>query len=162
MHELGIVFHIIRTVEGVCAQNGVSRVSAVTLSLGEVSGVVPHYLTDAWKWASNKNPLVAGSELKVEEIPAITYCEACGKTYGTVEHGRTCPYCASGQTYLLQGQEVMVKEIETPEEEPGAAGTGTAPCNGEGGNPVDEYESVTATAVPPLDAVDAAHPMHIC
>ena len=32
-----------------------SRVSSVTLQLGEVSGVVPHYLEDAWRWASNKN-----------------------------------------------------------------------------------------------------------
>ena len=84
MHELGIVFHIIRTVEDACRDNAILRVSSVTLQLGEVSGVVPHYLEDAWRWASNKNPLVAGSELKVEEIPAVTYCEDCKKTYETV------------------------------------------------------------------------------
>ena len=158
MHELGIVFHIIRTVEGVCAQNGVSRVSAVTLSLGEVSGVVPHYLTDAWKWASNKNPLVAGSELKVEEIPAITYCEACGKTYGTVEHGRTCPYCASGQTYLLQGQEVMVKEIETPDEELLRDDAGREYVDG--ATPLSRDAADAASEASP-DPVDAANPMII-
>ena len=40
------------------------------------------------------------------------HCEACGKTYGTVEHGRTCPYCGGGKTYLVQGDQVMIKEIE--------------------------------------------------
>ena len=108
MHELGIVFHIIRTVEDACRDNAILRVSSVTLQLGEVSGVVPHYLEDAWRWASNKNPLVAGSELKVEEIPAVTYCEDCKKTYETVAHGKTCPHCGSSRTYLVQGQEVMV------------------------------------------------------
>ena len=51
MHELGIVFHIIRTVEDACRDNAILRVSSVTLQLGEVSGVVPHYLEDAWRWA---------------------------------------------------------------------------------------------------------------
>lgn len=97
MHELGIVFHIIRTVEDACRDNAILRVSSVTLQLGEVSGVVPHYLEDAWRWASNKNPLVAGSELKVDEIPAVTYCEDCKKRmrrYRTVRRVRTAEVLA--------------------------------------------------------------------
>ena len=38
MHELGIVFHIIRSVEDVARENNLRRVSSVTLELGEVSG----------------------------------------------------------------------------------------------------------------------------
>ena len=49
MHELGIVFHIIRTVEDVARQNDVTRIRRVTLQLGEVSGVVESYLQDCWK-----------------------------------------------------------------------------------------------------------------
>ena len=59
-----------------------------------------------------------GAELVVEEIPAITQCEACGAAYGTVEHGRICPHCGSDRTYLLQGNETLIKEIATPDEEP--------------------------------------------
>ena len=40
MHELGIVFHIIRSVEEVGRANQVRHISAVALELGEVSGVV--------------------------------------------------------------------------------------------------------------------------
>ena len=47
MHELGIVFHIIRTVEDVARQNDVTRIRRVTLQLGEVSGVVESYLQDS-------------------------------------------------------------------------------------------------------------------
>ena len=46
MHELGIVFHIIRTVEDVAKQNDVTCIRRVTLQLGEVSGVVESYLQD--------------------------------------------------------------------------------------------------------------------
>ena len=44
MHELGIVFHIIRTVEDVAKESHVARIQRVTLQLGEVSGVVESYL----------------------------------------------------------------------------------------------------------------------
>lgn len=144
LHELGIVYHIIRDVENVARANGVSRVSSVTLLLGEVSGVVPDLLLDAWRWAADKKPITEGAELVVEPVEAVTHCEACGRDYATVEHGKTCPHCGSGETYLLQGQEVMIKQIETPDEEPTDAASGgpTAPAE-------------------TLDAVDAANPLHI-
>lgn len=112
MHELGIVFNIIKTVERVSAENGLERVNAVVLELGEVSGVLPDYLTDCWRWAADKNGLLKGSELKIETLPAVTHCDGCGRDYPTVEHGRTCPHCGSGETWLLTGNEVSIKEIE--------------------------------------------------
>lgn len=113
MHELGIVFHIIDSVEKVAADNRLEKVSAVVLELGEVSGVVPEYLTDCWRWAASKSPLVEGSALKIEPLAAVTHCDNCGKEYSTVIHGKTCPYCQSGSTWLLTGNEVNIKEIET-------------------------------------------------
>ena len=112
MHELGIVFHIIRSVEGVAAENGLEKVSAVVLELGEVSGVVPDCLTDCWRWAAARSELVSGSELKIEALPAVTRCGGCGRDYPTVAHGRTCPHCRSENTWLLTGNEVNIKEIE--------------------------------------------------
>ena len=112
MHELGIVFHIIRSVEQVAAENQLEKVSAVVLELGEVSGVIPDYLTDCWKWAAAKTELVEGSELKIETLPAITHCDHCGRDYPTVAYGKTCPHCGSGETWLLTGNEVSIKEIE--------------------------------------------------
>lgn len=144
MHELGIVYHIIRDVENVARAHGVGRVSSVTLLLGEVSGVVPDLLLDAWRWAADKKPITEGAELIVEPVEAVTHCEACGRDYATVEHGKTCPHCGSGETYLLQGQEVMIKQIETPDEDPADAASG----------------GPTAPADTP-DAVDAANPLHI-
>ena len=98
MHELGIVYHIIRDVENVARANGVRRVSSVTLLLGEVSGVVPDLLLDAWRWAADKKPITEGAELIVEPVAAVTHCDACGQDYATVEHGKACPHCGSGDT----------------------------------------------------------------
>ena len=112
MHELGIVFHIIKSVEEIGAQNELTKVSSVTLEIGEVSGIVPEYLTDCWKWAAAKSELLAGSELRVEQVDAVTYCEDCGKTYPTVQYAKICPHCGSDKTYLVTGNEVSIKEIE--------------------------------------------------
>lgn len=115
MHELGIVFHIIRTVEDVAQQNKVARIRRVTLQLGEVSGVVESYLQDCWKWAAAKSEILPDAVLTVEIIPAVTLCEGCGRQYPTVQYGRTCPHCQSPHTHLVQGNEMLIKEVEAVE-----------------------------------------------
>ena len=114
MHELGIVFYIIRDVKQAAREHGVSRVSGVVMNIGEVSTIVPEYLTDCWRWAADKEELLRGCTLKINTIPAVTRCLECGGEYGTVAHGRTCPYCRSEDTVLLRGNEVEIKEIEVP------------------------------------------------
>ena len=48
MHELGIVFHVIRAVEDIGRQQQLTDVASVTLELGQVSGVVPRELESCW------------------------------------------------------------------------------------------------------------------
>lgn len=115
MHELGVVFHIIDDLKAVASDNDVSSISKVTIELGEVSGVVEEYLTDCWKWACKKEALVKDCEMEVEIIPGITYCEDCGETYETVKYAKVCPNCGSKHTYLIQGNEFNIKQIEVPE-----------------------------------------------
>ena len=112
MHELGVVFHITDSLEKVAAENEVTNVSKVVLELGEVSTVIESYLQNCWKWAVKKRDLFADAELIVETLPAVTYCEGCGQTYPTVEYGKICPHCKSPDTWLLQGNEFNIKEIE--------------------------------------------------
>ena len=114
MHELGIVFYIIRDVKQVAEANHVEHVASVVMDIGEVSTVVPHLLSDCWRWAADKEELLKGAELKINTIPAVTYCEDCHAEFGTVAHGKICPHCGSEHTYLLRGNEVEIKEIEVP------------------------------------------------
>ena len=112
MHELGIVLHVMKEVERVAAENNVEKVASVKLEFGEVSGIVPELLKSAWDWAVKRDrPVLEGAEFVWDIIPAVTYCEHCGKTYETVKYGKTCPYCGSPETYLLQGNEMTIKEI---------------------------------------------------
>lgn len=112
MHELGIVFHVIKRLEELAEEQKLSEIQSVTLEIGEVSGVVPSYLDDCWKWAVKKSEVMKEAALKVETIEAVTVCNDCEKTYKTVEFGRTCPFCKSENTVLQKGNEMNIKQIE--------------------------------------------------
>ena len=91
MHELGTVFYVIQEVEKVVEENHLTQVASVTLEVGEVSGIIPYYLTDCWKWAVEKSQYLKGAELKIETLPAVTYCEDCKQTYPTVKYAQDMP-----------------------------------------------------------------------
>ena len=121
MHELGIVMHVIRTLEEVAEENHVTRIGSVTLSVGEVSGVVHEQMIDCWNYFKVRRDFVRDAELRLEVIPTVTYCTACGEKYETLRYGKTCPRCGSGETYLIQGSEFSIREIEA-EQDSGDAG----------------------------------------
>ena len=112
MHELGVVFHCIKQINEIAAENNVKKVNSVTIQIGEVSTVIPYYFEDCWNWAIKKEPVLEGSKLIIETVDAVTHCEDCLKDYPTVQHGKICPHCGSEHTYLLQGNEIYIKQIE--------------------------------------------------
>ena len=112
MHELGVVFHIMDSLEEVAKENELTQIQSVTIEVGEVSTVIPDQLTDCWKWAIQKRPFLAACEMHIERLPAVTWCEGCETEYSTVAHGRICPHCGSERTWLLKGNELNIKEVE--------------------------------------------------
>ena len=112
MHELGVVFYVVKDVKKVAEENDVKQVASVTLQIGEVTGILHDYLVDCWNWARKKEPVMETAELLIEQVDAVTFCEDCRQEYETVAHGKICPHCGSENTYLLQGNEFMIKEIE--------------------------------------------------
>ena len=112
MHELGIVFHIIKEVKKVAQENNCSKVSKVVMNIGEVSTVVPYYLEDCWNWAVAKEEGLQDCKLEIRMLDAVTWCDGCKSEYPTVAHGKTCPHCGSGNTWLLRGNEIEIQEID--------------------------------------------------
>ena len=130
MHELGLVNYVVKEVSKIAEDNNVSKIKSVTLEFGEVSGIVTSYLYNYWDWYTKKFPIFEGSELKCEEIPAVTWCDDCKITYSTIKYGKICPHCGSGKTWLLRGNEMRIKEIEV--EEPSDSGDSEARIEGNG------------------------------
>ena len=111
MHELGIVVHVIKQVEEVAKQNNVKQVVELTLEVGEVSGVVKEYFVDAFEWSKKKTEYLKDCKLNYVTIEGISYCEDCKETYPT-RLGRTCPKCQGGNTYLITGRDVSIRDIK--------------------------------------------------
>ncbi|MCQ2519911.1 MAG: hydrogenase maturation nickel metallochaperone HypA [Lachnospiraceae bacterium] len=111
MHELGVTFYVVRDVKKVAEENGIDRIDFVTLEIGEVSGVINEQLTDCWNWARKKEKVTENTELIIENLEAVSFCECCQREFGTIDYGKTCPYCGGGNTYLLRGNEFNIKEI---------------------------------------------------
>ncbi len=64
-----------------------------------------------------RTEVMKAAELIIEKIDAVTYCDDCKKEYATVTYGRICPYCKSEHTWLVRGNEFVIKEIEAADEE---------------------------------------------
>ena len=112
MHELGTIYYVIDTVEKLMVENDLKEVASITLEVGEVSGIIPSYLQDFWLYARKKTEHFQNTELKIEELKAVTYCQDCKGTYSTMEFKKICPYCGSANTFLITGNEYNIKEIE--------------------------------------------------
>lgn len=112
MHELGVVSHVIKEVEEVAKENNVEKVISLTLEVGEVSTIVPDLFKDCFEWSKKKSECMKDCELHLVIIEGITYCQDCGETYATSKYGKICPHCGSKNTYLVTGNEVIIRDIQ--------------------------------------------------
>ena len=117
MHELGIVTHVAKTLDELAEENRITKIGSVTLQVGEVSGIITDYFVDCWNYFKVRHPVLKEAEMKIETVSAVTWCDDCRQKYETVRYGRICPYCGSERTWLLQGNECVIKEIEAETEE---------------------------------------------
>lgn len=117
MHEMGIVLNLAKTLEDAAAENHITKYGSVTLAVGEVSGIMTDYFEECWNYFRGRHPLLRDSVLKLETIRAYTYCSACGKTYETLPYGKICPHCGSGETWLITGNECIIREVEAEQDE---------------------------------------------
>ena len=125
MHELGIVMNVLEQVDAVAAENKAKKVLRVTMEVGEVSTIVPELFIDAFNWAKKKTAFLQEAELDMIIIEGRTYCRNCGETYKTTAHGKQCPHCGSYETYLLTGDQVIIKDIAAVFGEPERSASGT-------------------------------------
>lgn len=112
MHEMGIVIHLAKTLDELADEKHITKIGSVTLSVGEVSGIVNDLFIDAWNYFRQKHPVLYDAEMKIEVVKAVTHCDGCGKNYETLKYGKICPHCGSSETWLIEGNGCVIKEIE--------------------------------------------------
>ncbi len=114
MHELGIVLEIVKQVEEHKEKNNVKDIEKLVLQIGELSGVVPHYIEDVYPIAIEKSSL-KNMKLEIEITPGIGKCKGCGLTFNLVQNNNVCPLCSHDKWDVITGTELIIKELHAKE-----------------------------------------------
>ncbi len=110
MHELGVVIEVIKTVEEVAAESGVTSIESLVLQIGELSSIVPRYVQDCYPAAAD-GTLLENTRLEIEILPGNGLCRGCGKVFNLAAEKSICPSCSASDFEILGGREFMIKEI---------------------------------------------------
>ena len=110
MHELGLIYQVVKTVDEIKKEQSLCEVSSITLQIGEMSDVVPKYIEQAWLTAKD-NTDYENTTLSVEIVKARAKCLDCGFEGSVKSFGFVCPECASQRLKIISGREFLIKEI---------------------------------------------------
>lgn len=111
MHELSVATGIVEIAEKILQQNGMKKIHAIHIVIGELTCVDETALRFALEPAG-KGSLIEGSEIVIHKQKAIARCEPCNKVFDPVGFVAQCPKCKGFETEILKGRELYVKSIE--------------------------------------------------
>ncbi|MFR0357150.1 hydrogenase maturation nickel metallochaperone HypA [Streptomyces sediminimaris] len=111
MHELSIATAIIERAGELARTDGAEHVSAVTVRVGELAGVVPDALDFAFEVAREGTALAA-ARLVVEHVPAQAWCGPCAEEFAVgMPPFFWCPRCDRPSSELRSGRELQITGI---------------------------------------------------
>jgi hydrogenase nickel incorporation protein HypA/HybF len=107
MHELAITQSV---VDAVVDRLGATRVAAVHLVIGRVSGVDVDAVRFCFDLVAQGTP-VEGARLEISQPAGRARCRGCGAEFGVDDLLLLCR-CGSTDVELCQGQELTVRAVE--------------------------------------------------
>jgi hydrogenase nickel incorporation protein HypA/HybF len=110
LHELSVVFEVIKAVDKIAIENQLSEVDTIVLQIGELSSMIPKYVQECFPAATDRTRFEK-TKLEIEILTATALCKQCGKVFKVVENKGSCPFDQSDDWELLSGKEFNIKEI---------------------------------------------------
>ncbi|MBQ1821905.1 MAG: hydrogenase maturation nickel metallochaperone HypA [Lachnospiraceae bacterium] len=111
MHELSYMSRMVGMALDACKQNQLTSVESIEISVGETTGLVPHFLEDYYPECV-KGTLLEGSKLYINFLPVTARCMDCGEEYKPgPENEYSCPMCRSIKSSFLHGREFTLDKI---------------------------------------------------
>jgi hydrogenase nickel incorporation protein HypA/HybF len=111
MHELSITEGLLQIVLDEAKKHDISKVKAVKLKIGALSGVQTDALTFCFECVTKDTP-VEGADLQIDRVPIKVKCLDCEDVFQADDFSLFCPACAGLHTELISGRELYVHEIE--------------------------------------------------
>jgi hydrogenase nickel incorporation protein HypA/HybF len=111
MHELSIALSLIDMATEEADRHG-SRVTAIHVKLGRLSGVATEALVAAYEMAAEGTPL-EGTRLVIDEVPPVVRCAVCREDRPTRQHEwYACEVCGTPATDFVCGRELELAALE--------------------------------------------------
>ena len=110
MHEMGLVDAVLRMVTRVCEENDVEQVERIVLEVGELSGVLPHFLRECYEAIIDDTPY-EHTELEIEMVPGTLWCGDCDFEFRPDLDDLRCPKCHGRKLTPREGSDFTLKEI---------------------------------------------------
>jgi len=113
MHELSVALRIVESLDQELAgeEEGLV-VTAVSIQVGTLTGLVPEALQFSWDLAT-EGGLLQGSKLDIQVIDALGYCEVC-QTQQSLTNLQSirCPVCQTPISQITGGNELEILTVE--------------------------------------------------
>jgi hydrogenase nickel incorporation protein HypA/HybF len=110
MHELGIVYEVIKIVDAFAVENKLTKVDKIILEIGELSQAIPRFIESCYPAAVSETAY-EDTKLEIITVPANGKCRSCHEIFNVIEHRKICPACQAEDFSLISGQEFNIKEV---------------------------------------------------
>lgn len=114
MHELPVTENILKVVLRHAEADRAKKVVRVSLRIGELSDIIEEWLQRYFDYLSKDTP-AEGAVLRIERVPVIFRCEACGTSFPVKVREVSdivCPSCGGGKATFVSGREFIIQNIE--------------------------------------------------
>ncbi len=111
MHEVSIAEGILSAVDKTLDSEPQTKVTSVTVSIGELAGVEIEALLFAWD-SVTRGTRADKSKLLINRINGEAWCMQCAQNVALHRHGDPCPICGGFQLMPVRGHELKVDSLE--------------------------------------------------
>ncbi|MBK8346993.1 MAG: hydrogenase maturation nickel metallochaperone HypA [Saprospiraceae bacterium] len=110
MHELSIVMSIIEIANTEAVKANVSKIDAIELEIGLLSGIEMSAFDFAWQEAV-KSTVLENAERNIIKPEGKAHCLDCNSSFDIDNLYEQCPVCKSHFIDITQGKELRVKSV---------------------------------------------------
>ena len=111
MHEVSIMEDAVRMAVEAAKKAGASRVLALRLRVGTLSGAVPEALRFAFDVVC-RDTIAEGASLEMESVSAAGWCPVCRAEFKCTDFISECPRCHNPNGELRRGRELEIASVE--------------------------------------------------
>ena len=111
MHELSLAESLVEIIEDQVRKNGASKVTSVTVLIGEMSGVQK----DAMEFClpeATRNSVAENANFIIKEEKLEVLCQSCGKLSNPDIYFLACEHCESSDVRVTKGKDFKLLSLD--------------------------------------------------